>query len=340
VSTGAARGPRDDTIASIVKPAILVLFAVSATVARAADPPQIEISNGTGGIRAQMLLPDAERGYYRGTRFDWSGVIANLEYKGHSYFGKWFEKYDPKIHDAIMGPVEEFRTNDSALGYDQAKPGETFVKIGVGVLRKPDEPAYKFSTQYEIVNGGKWRTQTFGDRVISTHTLTDSSGYAYVYTKTVRLVKGKPEMVIEHRLKNTGKRPFETSVYDHNFFVMDGQPSGPDFAVKFPFDVKTVADVSATAITKGNALTYVRELPTGESVYTELKGYGGTSKDYDIRVENTKEKIGAHIVGDKPLSKLVFWSIRKTVCPEAYVSMKVEPGKTSEWKITYEFYGM
>lgn len=309
-----------------------------ASIGTAADFPHAEISNGDGGIRAKLLLPDAERGYYRGTRFDWSGVIASLEYKGHNYFGKWFEKYDPKIHDAIMGPVEEFRTGDSALGYDQAKAGDTFVKIGVGVLRKPDEAAYKFSNAYELVNGGKWSVQTFPDHVVFTHELSDSSGIAYLYTKTVRLVKGKPEMVIEHRLKNTGKRGFETSVYNHNFFVMDGQPSGPDFAVKFPFEVKTVADVSNTAVAKGNELTYVRELPTGESVYTELKGYGTTRKDFDIRVENSKEKIGAHIVGDKPLSKLVFWSIRTTLCPEAYVSMQVDPGKTSEWKITYEFY--
>src|SRR5919206_893566 len=66
------------------------------------DAPQADIGNGE--IRAKLYLPDAEHGYYRATRFDWSGVIASLEYKGHNYFGKWFEKYDPKIHDAILGP--------------------------------------------------------------------------------------------------------------------------------------------------------------------------------------------------------------------------------------------
>src|SRR5579859_7373763 len=141
-----------DRIAFIVRLAI-PMFIASAAIAGAADFPAVEISNGPGRIRAQLLLPNPDTGYYRGTRFDWSGVIASLEYKGHNYYGKWFDKYDPKTHDAIMGPVEEFRTNDSALGYEQAKPGETFIKIGVGVLRKPDEPAYKFSSPYEIVNG-------------------------------------------------------------------------------------------------------------------------------------------------------------------------------------------
>jgi len=319
-----------------VKPAILFLYIASATLAGAADSPEVQITNGP--LKALILLPDSGRGYYRGTRFDWSGAIASLEYNGHNYFGKWFEKYDPKIHDAIMGPVEEFRTNDSALGYDAAKPGETFVKIGVGVLRKPDEPAYKFSNAYEIVNGGKWTFESRDDQVEFKHVLTDASGYAYIYEKILRLVKDKPQMIIEHRLKNTGKRAIETSVYDHNFFVVDGQPSGPDFTVTFPFAVQTVADVSKTVTVSGNKLTYVRELPTGESVFSELKGYGPTAKDYDIRVENTKEKVGVHIVGDRPLSKVLFWSIRKTLCPEPYVSMKIEPGKTSEWKIAYEFY--
>ena len=108
----------------------LFCFLAAAACLVAADPPQIEISNGAS--RAKLYLPDAEKGYYRATRFDWSGVIASLEYKGHTYFGQWFEKYDPKIHDAITGPVEEFLTGDAALGYADAKPGGTFVRIGIG----------------------------------------------------------------------------------------------------------------------------------------------------------------------------------------------------------------
>lgn len=321
-----------------MKPLLFVCALAAATFAFAADTPEVQITNGS--VRALILLPNAAQGYYRGTRFDWSGAIASLEYDGHNYFGKWFEKYEPNIHDAIMGPVEEFRTGDSALGYNQAKPGETFVKIGVGVLRKPDEPAYKFSNHYEMVDGGKWTTESKNSQVRFRHQLASPDGYAYDYEKTIRLVPGKPQMIIEHRLKNTGKRVIETSVYDHNFFVIDGKPSGPDFSVTFPFDVQIVPmapDPAHTAIAKGHSLTYSRELPKGDSVMIELKGYGATAKDYDIVVQN-REGVGAHIVGDKPLSKLLFWSIRTTLCPEAYVSMTIPPGKTSEWRISYDFF--
>jgi len=103
--------------------------------------PQVAISNGQ--IRARLYLPDPQQGYYRGTRFDWAGVIASLEYQGHNYFGPWFELPDPLIHDSICGPVEEFRNQDTALGYDQARPGENFIKIGVGALRKPEEERFR-----------------------------------------------------------------------------------------------------------------------------------------------------------------------------------------------------
>src|SRR4029077_20435593 len=120
----------------------------------AADFPQSEITNGS--IKAVLYLPDAEKGYNTATRVDWSGVIASLEYKGHNYFGVWFPKYDPKIHDSITGPVEEFRTGDSAIGYPEAKAGGTFIRIGVGVLRKPDDTPFQQFKTYDIVDTGKW----------------------------------------------------------------------------------------------------------------------------------------------------------------------------------------
>jgi hypothetical protein len=313
----------------------LLLLAFALTLAAAAQP-SAEISNGS--IRAKLFLPDAENGYYRATRFDWSGVISSLEWKGHNYFGQWFERYDPKLHDAIQGPVEEFLTNDAGLGYAEAKPGESFVKIGVGALRKPEEPRFGQFHTYEIVNPGKWTVNRAPDSIEFIQELTDTAGYAYLYRKIVRLTKDRPELVLEHTLKNTGKKTIETSVYEHNFYMLDGQPAGPDVAVKFPFELRALADLKGLAEVSGKDLVYVRELQKGQTVYTGLEGYGGAPADYDIRVENRKTGAGVRQRGDRPLSKLVLWSIRSTVCPEAYVSMRIEPGQESRWRIAYEFY--
>jgi hypothetical protein len=312
-----------------------VLLALSLT-SSAADFPQAEISGGT--THAKLYLPDTEKGYYRATRFDWSGQIASLESQGHNYFGQWFDKYDPKLHDAILGPVEEFLTNGIGLGYNDVKAGENFVKIGVGAVRKPEERAFQQFHTYEITDPGKWTVKPFPDRVEFTQELRDTAGYAYLYKKTVRLAKDKPQLVLEHSLKNTGTKVIETSVYEHNFYMLDNQPAGPEYTVKFPFTVRTDRDLMGLAEAGGKQFTYLKELAKGQSVYTMLEGYGAASTDYDIRVENRAAHAGVRQTSDRPLSKLVFWSIRSTVCPEAYIDMRIEPGKEFSWRITYDFY--
>lgn len=304
--------------------------------AAAADAPQAEIANGA--VRARVYLPDSADGYYRATRFDWSGVISSLEWKGHNYFGQWFARYDPKINDSITGPVEEFQTNGSALGYDEAKPGETFIKIGVGALRKPNEPAYRQFSTYEIVDGGHWNVVKSSDRIEFTHELTDPSGYAYVYRKTLRLAEDQPKLSIEHSLRNTGRKTIQTNVYEHNFYMLDGKPSGPDFRVTFPFALKTDADWKGLAEIRGGELRYLTTLLQRQTVFGELHGYGGAAKDYDIRVENLATGAGVRQTGSRPMAKLMFWSIRSTICPEAYVEMRIEPGQEFTWRIDYEFY--
>jgi hypothetical protein len=299
--------------------------------------PQVEISNGL--VKATVLLPDPEHGYYRGSRFDWDGVVESLTYKGHSFFGKWFEEYSPTSHDAIMGPVEEFRGDAGELGYDEAKAGGYFVKIGVGILRKVDDAQYAFYKSYPVVSVGKRIVTPAADRVSFQQELSNGEGYAYVYKKTLRLARGKPELIIEHSLRNAGRRVIDTNVYNHDFYMIDNQPAGPAYRVKFAFKPQAKDDLKDLAEIRGDELVYLRELKTKEeSVATPITGFGETVKDNDVIVENTKAQAGVREIGDHPLSSMYFWSIRTTVCPEAYIHIRIEPGKTFTWKIVYRFY--
>jgi hypothetical protein len=302
----------------------------------AAEPPQAEIANAH--IQAKLYLPDPENGYYRSTRFDWSGVISSLQYASHEYFGVWFPRYDPKINDAITGPAEEFRTNEAGLGYAEAKAGGTFIRIGVGVVRKPQERAYRFANTYEIVDHGQWKVRKGRDRIEFRHILAGEPGYAYDYRKTVRLEKNRPVMTIEHSLKNTGRLPIETVQYNHNFFMIDKLPIGPDVSIRFPFELKAMADLRGLAEVRGREIVFLRGPQGREAAFTELQGFGNTVEDYDIRIENRKAGAGVRITADQPLAKLLFWAISTTACPEPYVAMRIEPGRESKWKISYEFY--
>src|SRR5690606_20420325 len=300
-----------------------ILYALPLVFFMGAGPveqfPQAEITNGI--VRAKLYLPDAEKGYYRGTRFDWSGNMPELEVNGHTYFGQWFREYDPTMHDAIMGPVEEF----SAVGYEEAKVGENFLKVGVGMLAKPEEDSYFFANKYQIVNTGKWTVKRKPDKVVFRHVLKDKD-YSYDYTKTVALTSGKPELVLWHTLKNTGKKPIESQVYNHNFFIMDKEPVGPDYVTTLPFE--PMGDAGRTAANgriQGNQILFNKQLGNREHLQFEsLVGFSDDPKDYDIRIENRKTGAAVRITSDRPLSKLAFWSPSRTICPEPFIGVKVE----------------
>jgi hypothetical protein len=312
--------------------------------------PQTEISNGP--LRAKIYLPDAEKGFYRGTRFDWAGVIASLEYKGHGYFGPFFEKFDPAVADveignpvvaginsAASGPVEEFIGEDeSVLGYSDAKPGETFCKIGVGALRKIDQSPYSSYVHYPIVDGGKRSVKTGPGWIEFTQQVDCGSGHGYDYTKTIRLLKDEPVMTIEHRLVNTGAKAMKSRVYDHNFLMIDHQSTGPAIEITFPFSPKPTKPLDALAEVRGNRLVFPKELKGGDTFYSEFRGFGRTAEDYSIRVENKVSGAGVVITGDRPLANVGVWAIRTVVAPEPFIDINIPPGRDYNWKYTYTFY--
>jgi hypothetical protein len=316
-----------------------------------ADHPEAEISNGQ--IRAKLFLPDTANGFYRGTRFDWAGIVHSLEYQGHNYYGQWYTRSDPKVHDfafegddivtstccTIQGPVEEFKSNEKALGFDEAPVGGTFIKIGVGVLRK-ETAEYDVFKQYELVDPGKWTVKTHADSVEFTHELSDpSSGYGYIYRKVVKLSAGKPEMVLEHHLKNTGRRAIESTVYGHNFLNLDRQTIGPDFTVSVPFAIQaSPAPHADVAKVEGREFHYLRQLSGRDVVYSQIAGFSNDPKDNEVRIENRRMGAGMTMRGDRPLAHLALWSIRSVLAVEPFIAMKIEPGEEFDWKVTYDYY--
>jgi len=328
---------------------ITLAFIACIVCVQGADYPEARISNRQ--IKAKVYLPDPKTGFYRGLRFDWSGVISSLEFAGHDYYGPWFTKVDPSVRDftykegdivagsasAITGPAEEFQT---PLGYDTAKPGETFVKIGVGVLRKADDTAYSAYKMYELVDSGKWTVKQAADSIEFTQVIdSPMSEYSYVYRKTIRLAKDKPEFVMEHSLKNTGRLPIRSTLYDHNFLVLDRLPTGPGLTVTLPYGIKPVrAPDIRFAQVDGNQLTYVKALENQDRVTSGLQGFGESSSDYDVRVENRKAGAGVHIQGDRPLKNASLWSIRSVMAVEPFIEVAAEPGNEFTWKYTYTYY--
>lgn len=317
----------------------------------AAELPSTEISSSD--LRVKLYLPDTKHGFYRATRFDWSGMVYSLVYKGHEYYGPWFQRVDPNVRDfaydgaeivaspctAAVGPAEEFVSDANLpLGYQEAEAGATFVKIGVGSLRKPDDSKYNRFTLYELVDAGRWDVKKKAGSVEFTQTLTDpQSGYGYVYRKTISLSNN--EMTIAHTLKNTGSKPIDTNVYNHNFLRIDGTGPGPDYTITVPFAIQSDRPLNPEfAEIRGNQILYKKQLANQDRVATPMQGFGPESKDFNVRIENRKSQAGLKITGDRPLQSEALWSIRAVLAVEPFVKVHAAPGDEFSWSLKYTYF--
>jgi hypothetical protein len=307
--------------------------------------PNRVISNDI--VSAKVYLPD-KFGFYRATRFDHAGMITHITYKGQDYGRYWFVKTSPVVknftYDAdglvahnnniAAGPVEEFGEN----GFETTGPGGRFLKIGVGILKRDNDIYDRFHT-YPILNQGRrtttaTKTSIRFDQVIAN----DPSGYGYSYTKTVRLLPGKPTLLIEDRLKNTGKKEIDTTVYNHHFMTISPGEDGVE--LQAPFTLAHTRPMPADVVKfDGAHMTYLRGLTGQEQVASDLTGFTNAVSDNDFRVTNTKTGYGVRIRADLPVTRLLWWSVPSTMGIEPYMDIKLKPGEEKRWTHRLDYYG-
>ncbi len=301
-----------------------------------ADHPKATLRSGD--LSAVVFLPDAQNGYYRGARFDWGGIVGCASLHGHTFFGEWFDRYEPTISDAVTGPAEEFRNPTSELGYDDAKPGESFLKIGVGILRRISDKPYTFGGAYPIVDGGKWTVKTGKNSVTFRQELHSAIGYAYLYEKTLTLDGRTNTLTLSHTLRNLGQKPLDTAVYNHDFFMLDGQPTGPGMELRLPFVPVPDKPLPASAEIDGKTIRVAAPLEPRRGLGAYITGFSDKTSDFDFTFEDKTHGLGVEETSDSPLVKMYLWATPKTFCPEGYIAIHVAPGETQKWTLRYRFF--
>ena len=313
----------------------LLLLLLIASQASAQDYPKAAV---TGKYSAFTLyLPDDAKGFYRGTRFDRGGVIADWKVNGATLFHAWKGTHDPANADDITGPCEEFDQAGPA-DYADAKVGETFVKIGVGELRKVKDEPYLFMTTYPVVNPGKRTLTVVGAATTFTHEVASKSGVGYKLVKTVESADDDTAAVLKLRstLTNTGTRPITTRVYNHNFFNANRDPVGPNYAIEFASKLrvtKTEGRYDELAGKDAGALTFRGKLDTGY-VYAEYADL--LSTPYRFTMRHAPSGTAVKVTSDRPMSAFRVWGLSTVICPEPFVAIDdLPPGKSFAWATTY-----
>lgn len=290
-----------------------------------------------GELELAVAVPGAA-GTYCGTRFSWAGVITDINWRGYHLFGPWQPGPVPlDLHDNVSGTAGEFGMGMAGmpppLGFDAAAPGEGFVKIGVGVLRRPDAQPYQFDGAYELVEAPAWQVEGGADRMEMRQRL-EFGGFGYDYTHTIELIPGASAFVTRHRLTNTGGKPIRQTHYSHNLLILDWQPVGPDCEIIFPFTPGPALGDDSDAVLQGNRLGFRR--PLQKAVFAMLTGFAGGVADNQVTVRNRRTGLAVRVTGDRPIVRYHFFATPGAVCPELFVEINAAPGEMIGWEHRYE----
>jgi hypothetical protein len=319
-----------------------------------AAAPRAMLRNGA--LSAEIALPDAAHGFYRGTRFDWSGMIIAVTLGKARFHGPWFDAVAPGVRDYVhdgarivagpqtgaTGPAEEFQGTNTGPGptpgYAEAAPGDTFVKIGVGRLQRTDARPYDRFSSYPIVDSGQWQVRRGADRITFVQTLPlAADGYGYRYEKSLRLLPDG-SIVIAHRLANTGQKPISTQVYSHNFIRFGDHRVDPAITVTSPLLRGLATKDPALARVEGERLIFARPIAGEESVAL-------SAPTSDHRAAHAAPVFTVARAGDgaiaaftaSPIARVVFWNIDRVNAVEPFVPIEVAPGGAQEWSWRYRY---
>ena len=182
---------------------------------------------------------------------------------------------------------------------------------------------------------GEWNIQEGPDWIKFTHHITSDFGYAYLYHKTIKLTSNG--FTIEHDLHNTGSKQIETDQFNHNFFMIDGETSGPAFTISFPYPLATEDDLKGLMSIEGEKLQFQQEF-IDTSLFMTLTGYGNKATDHVVTVLNHKSGAGVTFSVDQPLYRMCFWACETTLSPENFIWISVNPGESMEWSSDYTLF--
>ena len=268
---------------------------------------------------------------YNFSRFDWTGKIANVKFQNISLSG--LESADVRNENHFgKGFYNEFGI-DNALGFDEAKSGEWFHKIGVGLLKKEGDK-YLFHKHYET-KPAKFISVLESNCVFMTCKSEYVNGYSYVLKKEVELFENK--FKVKYYLQNTGEKVIITNEYCHNFISVNKDLIGSNYKLKFPFQLKPEQFIEhLNPERKVNMEQHaVKFESTANKPFFFSNLSGNNTIDAAWELINMTENIRIRETGNFQTNKVNLWGCKHVISPELFINLNIKPGQTAEWTRTF-----
>lgn len=348
-----------------------------------------------GDLEVVVYLPKGikpkEETYYVSTRFDHGSMIGNIKRSTTKEDGtksthvlydtkQWRIPHDPFWAESGVGLASEFGVGDDGgfcnflcgwdqvnevtngvLGYQGAKNGESFLKIGVGELIKgscntcDSTDDYRFNSPYQYANTPIWTLEENeeGNAITLTHEATLNQ-HGYRLQKAISLVDD--QLFVKSTLTNLGREPFATAWYSHHFFTCDGSPVGKGYGVDL--DVASTGgqyDEPAAWFWSTPLETYASVTPQKDKVTVEMQR--GLERDVRIKAEFIKDETSHGTFTVRGCGNSIKESIPEigkkgedvsmyafnlyiesgTFSPEPQIYMHLYPGESKSWTQHLEF---
>lgn len=297
------------------------------------QPAMHTLTNGC--LTVKVMDPNAPDRYNTGVRFSPVANVLQVDVDGREYL------FSPETHDPVTengGLAMEFdlggKDGPQPVSFAAAEMGESFVKIGVGVLKKTTAK-YEFYTQYPIMERAVTRAEWTSSSATFAQTCPGVNDLAYDLGANITLSGNT--LRIRYTLKNTGRRAFSTEHYTHNYFLFSGQPVGPGYALHFetPLPDDGVYD---GARREGKTLHFDQILPKAVNLVVPVsrEGQGDVWRSLTAVCSVTKQSI--HVSNTFPVSRIAVHATSRYLCPEQFVLIRLAPGETTEWERSFTFH--
>ncbi len=280
------------------------------------------------------LRLDLPHDNYNASRFDWTGKITEVRFRDIPVTGRERDEAGNEHHFG-QGLYNEFGI-EAALGFDKARVGGWFHKIGVGLLKKTGD-AYSFHENYEV-RPAEFATEMEAVRIIISCRSEAVNGYAYFLKKTIALQESG--FTIRYHLENTGEKAITSSEYVHNFLAVGSDPIGKDYLLRFPFRLRPER-FTETVNPEGNAVIGENEIrfngtPDQQFFFSDLAGGEETAAEWEL--VHLRHRIGIRETGSFRTGKVNLWGWGHVVSPEVFFHFSVGPGESVEWSRTYRIF--
>jgi len=225
---------------------------------------------------------------------------------------------------------------ETPVGYADCAVGDRFVKIGVGLLTKPDESPYRFNRAYEIAPA-RFSVRPEGRAaLLVTADQGSERGYGW-FLKRHWSVRGR-EVTLATTLANTGSQPLVTEEYLHNFFGIGGSSVEGGWSLTLPRQtdpsgLESLVDPEGVLVFDGPRLSWKRT-PTQDFFLSDHRHPAPDS----WKLHHAASGWSVTETVDFPVAHFNLWGRGHVVSPELYRHIEVAPGASLAWSRRWTFH--